>query len=142
MSNFIKNRMEPVIVIYTHCWFDCPHAFGMDRFRDFEDWVLTTYKSIIENTNFIWLFRAHPGEDWYGGITLKDILPKDLPDHIFILPKQLSGKSVMKIASGLITYHGTSAIEYASCGKPVIVADKGWYHQADFVIYQILAQIM
>ena len=46
----------------------------MDRFRDFEDWVLTTYKSILENTNFIWLFRAHPGEDWYGGITLEDIL--------------------------------------------------------------------
>tara|TARA_A100001035_G_C27786500_1_gene504695 strand:+ start:1424 stop:3040 length:1617 start_codon:yes stop_codon:yes gene_type:complete len=136
MNDFIKNKNgKPVIVIYTHCWFDCPHAFGMDRFRDFEDWVLTTYKSILENTNFIWLFRAHPGEDWYGGITLKDILPKDLPDHIFILPKQLSGKSVMKIASGLITYHGTSAIEYASCGKPVIVADKGWYHQADFVIY-------
>ena len=107
----------------------------MDRFRDFEDWILTTYNSILNNTDFIWIFRPHPGEDWYGGITLKDILPKDLPNHILILPKQLSGKSVMNIASGLITYHGTAGIEYAACGKPVMIADKGWYHDADFAIY-------
>ena len=107
----------------------------MNRFRDFEDWILTTYNSILNNTDFIWIFRPHPGEDWYGGITLKDILPKDLPNHILILPKQLSGKSVMNIASGLITYHGTAGIEYAACGKPVMIADKGWYHDADFAIY-------
>lgn len=136
IREFIKNKnKKPIIVIYASCWFDCPHAFGMDRFRDFEDWILTTYNSILNNTDFIWIFRPHPGEDWYGGITLKDILPKDLPNHILILPKQLSGKSVMNIASGLITYHGTAGIEYAACGKPVMIADKGWYHDADFAIY-------
>ena len=135
IREFIKNKnKKPIIVIYASCWFDCPHAFGMDRFRDFEDWILTTYNSILNNTDFIWIFRPHPGEDWYGGITLKDILPKDLPNHILILPKKLSGKSVMNIASGLITYHGTAGIEYAACGKPVLIADKGWYHDADFVI--------
>ncbi len=136
IKTFIKNRNnKPIIVIYAHCWFDCPHAFGMDRFRDFEDWILTTYQSILNNTDFVWLFRPHPVEEWYGGITLKDILPDELPDHIHILPKKLSGKVVMKIASGLITYHGTAGIEYASSGKPVMVADKGWYHNSDFVLY-------
>ena len=31
-------------------------------------------------------------------------------------------------ADALVTYHGTSALEYASLGKPVMVADRGWYH--------------
>ena len=135
IKDFInKSINKPIIVIYAHCWFDHPHTFGMDRFRDFEDWILTTYKTILNNTNFVWLFRPHPGEDWYGGITLKDILPKELPNHIFILPKKLSGKSVMNIASGLITYHGTAGIEYASCGKPVMVADRGWYDNGGFTV--------
>ena len=135
IKEFIKNfSKKPIISIYAHCWFDHPHTFGMKSFRDFEDWILTTYKAILNNTDFIWLFRPHPGEDWYGGIKLEDILPKDLPDHIFILPKQLSGKSVMNISSGLVTYHGTAGIEYASCGKPVLIADKGWYHDAGFTI--------
>ena len=41
----------------------------------------------------------------------------------------------MKLSDGLVTYHGTAGIEYAACGKPVLVADKGWYQHADFVIY-------
>ena len=35
----------------------------------------------------------------------------------------------------MVTYHGTGGIEYAACGKPVLVADKGWYHDNGFVIY-------
>ena len=135
INSLIKNKgKKPIIAIYASNWFDHPHTYGMRNFRDFEDWIITTYRAILDNTEFIWLFRAHPGEDWYGGITLKDILPSNLPDHILLLPKQLSGKSVMNISSGLITMHGTAGLEYASCGKPVMIADKGWYHDAGFTI--------
>lgn len=135
-SDHIKNKNnKQIIAVYSSNWFDCPHAFGMKRFRDFEDWIITTYKAALENTNYIWIFRPHPGEEWYGGVELKDILPEKLPDNIFILPKNFSGNSIMKLADGLVTYHGTGGIEYAACGKPVLVADKGWYHENGFVIY-------
>lgn len=136
LSQFIQNsKNKPVISVYSSCWFDCPHLFGMNRFRDFYDWIKITYECASNNTDFIWIFRAHPGDDWYGGVTLKDLLPKKLPSHIFLLPKEFSGKSVMDLSDGLVTYHSTAAIEYASQGKPVLVADKGWYHDLDFVLY-------
>ena len=109
IKDFIKKKVK-INYVFIHLWFDCPHAFGMNKFRDFEDWIMTTYSTILDNKDFIWLFRPHPGEDFYGGITLRDILPNDIPNHIFILPKQFSGKSVMNIASGLITYHGTAGL--------------------------------
>ena len=136
LAEFIQNKKnKPVISVYASCWFDCPHTFGMERFNDFYDWIKVTLESAIKNTNCIWLFRAHPGDDWYGGITLKDLLPAKLPDHIFLLPKYFSGKSLMDISDGLVTYHSTAGIEYASQGKPVLVADKGWYHDLGFVLY-------
>ena len=42
-------------------------------------------------------------------------------------------KSVIEKSDGLVTYHGTSAIEFAAMGKPVMVTDKGWYHDCGFV---------
>ena len=74
-------------------------------------------------------------DEWYGGLTLRDILNKKLPKNIIILSNNYSGKSVLENADALITYHGTSALEFAAMGKPVMVADKGWYHDFDFVIY-------
>ena len=135
-NQFFQNKKnKPIISVYASNWFDCPHAFGMKRFKDFYDWIKVTLESAIKNTNFIWIFRAHPGDTWYGGVTLKDLLPEKLPDHVFIMPKDFSGKYLMDISDGLVTFHSTAGIEYASQGKPVLVADRGWYHDLDFVLY-------
>ncbi|MBO8230547.1 MAG: hypothetical protein JJ841_004015 [Prochlorococcus marinus CUG1432] len=138
ISEIIKNKKnKPIVAVYASCWFDCPHIYGMDRFRDFQDWILTTFNEAVKNKNYIWLFRSHPADEWYGGTKLTDILPKKLPNHIFILPTEISGKSVFDISDGLITYHGTAGIEFAAKGKPVLIADKGWYHHANFTIFPI-----
>ena len=49
-------------------------------------------------------------------------------------PNNYSGKTIMDNVDALATIHGTSAIEYAAFGKPVLVADKGWYNDFDFAI--------
>ncbi len=41
----------------------------------------------------------------------------------------------MELADALVTYHGTAAIEYASRGKPVMVSDRGWYHDCGFTVF-------
>jgi hypothetical protein len=38
----------------------------------------------------------------------------------------------MDCVDGLVTYHGTAGIEFAAMGKPVLLADKGWYHDVGF----------
>lgn len=130
-----SNVNRPTVAVYASNWFDFPHALGMSRFRDFYDWIESTLQVAIATPSVRWLFRAHPCDKWYGGITLKDMLPQKLPDHIVLLPDECSGQSVMKIADALVTYHGTAAIEYAAMGKPVLVADKGWFHDCGFVLY-------
>jgi hypothetical protein len=40
----------------------------------------------------------------------------------------------MDVARALITCQGTAGIEFASLGKPVLVSDAGWYHEAGFVL--------
>lgn len=108
--------------------------FGMKRFRDFLDWIQATLEVAIATPSVHWLFRAHPCDQWYGGLTLKDLLPRVLPEHITLVPVGCQGSNVMQVADALVTYHGTAAIEYASQGKPVLVADQGWYHDCGFVV--------
>lgn len=133
LYGWTENR--PVIAVYASNWFDDPHAFGMTRFRDFLDWILATRDAAVAANNAYWLFRAHPVDQWYGGITLKDVLPATMAQHVRLAPTEWSGAAVTQIADALVTCHGTAGIEYAALGKPVLVADRGWYHDCGFVIF-------
>ena len=68
---------------------------------------------------------------------IKILCVDDEPDILEILKYNLSneGYDVLNISDALVTFHGTSAIEYAALGKPVLVADRGWYHDCDFVLF-------
>ena len=52
-----------------------------------------------------------------------------------MVPNNWNGLDLMKNVDGLITYHGTSAIEFASLGKPVLIPDKGRYEKSGFVLH-------
>ena len=72
-------------------------------------------------------------DKWYGGLTLKDIYKDKLPSNVIILPDKYSGKAIIEKADALITQKSTSALEFAFLGKPVMISDKGWYHDHGFV---------
>lgn len=126
---------RPVVAIYASNWFDFPHALGMSRFRDFLDWIQATLTVALATPSVRWLFRAHPCDKWYGGMTLKDSMPSDLPEHIVLVPEDWPGSLVMDVADAVVTYHGTAAIEYAALGKPVLIPDRGWYHDCGFALF-------
>ena len=130
-----KDINKKVIAVYISNWFDVPHLFGMNRFLDILEWTKATIEEASKNEEVIWLIKPHPAEEWYAGPSLQESLAIDFPSNIILLPNNYSGKSVMESSDALITFHGTSAIEFASSGKPVLVADKGWYHDCDFVLY-------
>ena len=130
-----NDSKKKFIAIYLGNWFDFPHIFGMSRFLDVLDWIKQTIAKAKDNKNIIWLLKHHPMDKWYGGLPLKDVLPKTLPSNIYIVPSEYSGQAILQKADALITYHGTSGLEFASQGKPVMVADKGWYHDCGFVKY-------
>jgi len=129
------NNDRPVVAVYASNWFDFPHAMGMTNFVDFKDWVESTFEIAMRTPAVQWLFRAHPCDTWYGGPTLKDVIPESLASHIRLCPGEWPGSAVMGVADALVTCQGTAAIEYASTGKPVLVADRGWYHDCGFVVW-------
>ena len=60
-------------------------------------------------------------------------MPKNLPENVKVLSHDYSGKDIIENVDALVTLHGTGAIEFAAIGKPVLVADVGWYHNCGFV---------
>ncbi|MDI1344757.1 MAG: hypothetical protein PSV22_11735 [Pseudolabrys sp.] len=124
----------PIVVVYASNWFDYPHSFGLVRFSNFLDWALATLAVASKTTSVNWLFKPHPCDVWYGGVTLSDLMPTQTPKHIALLPIDGSGADIMKAVDALVCVHSTAGLEYASQGKPVLVADSGWYDRAGFAM--------
>ena len=125
---------RPIIAVYASNWFDFPHYCGMTHFRDFLDWMQATLKVAVDNRQVNWLFKAHPCDEWYGGVTLPDLMPSlEGHDHIKLVPKEWNGSALLDAVDGIVTYHGTVSVEAAALGKPVLVSDRGWTHDVGFV---------
>ena len=124
----------PIVAVYASNWFDYPHSFGLVRFSNFLDWTLATLAVASKTTSINWLFKPHPCDVWYGGVTLSDLMPAQMAKHIALLPIDGSGADIMKSVDALVCVHSTAGLEYASQGKPVLVADGGWYDRAGFAM--------
>ena len=127
---------RPVVGVYASNWFDFPHPCGMTHFRDFLDWIQATLSVAQRQRRVNWLFKAHPCDQWYGGVTLSDLVPPlEASGHVQLVPIDWNGAAVLDVVDAVVTYHGTVGIEAAAAGKPVLVADRGWYHDAGFVTW-------
>ena len=125
---------KPIVGFYASNWYDWPHQLGMTQFRDFLDWTQETFLAAAKNNKVNWLFKPHPCEQWFGGVSLSEILSQlGALHHIGIANSRWNNFSVMTSIDSLITYHGTSGIEFAGLGKPVLVPDHGKYDDCGFV---------
>ncbi len=121
----------PIIAVYASNWYDYPHHCGMANFRDFLDWIECTWEIAGRVTRFNWLFRPHPCDEWYGGVTLRDLFAvRHAPANVGLCPLGWNGASVMHAVDGLITVTGTSGIEFSAHQKPVLLADRAWYEDS------------
>lgn len=123
---------RPVVTVYASNWFDFPHAFGMRLFNDFLDWVRVTLGAAQKNRDVSWLFRAHPCDQYYGGVTLSDLFPEGVSSHIRLCPTHWNGADVLAASDAVVTFHGTVGVEATVMGTPTLVADIGWYHDQGF----------
>lgn len=119
---------RPIISVYASNWFDFPHACGLRHFRDFLDWMQLTVSVAHRASGFNWLLKPHPCDEWYGGVTLKDLVSHtEVSGNVRLSPDGLSSQSIMELSDALVTVHGTAGIEFALHSKPVLLADRGWY---------------
>ena len=134
------DEAKPIIAVFASVWFDNPHTFGMTEFRDFHEWLNSTSLVACESTHVNWLFKPHPSENWYGGVKLREMLPKVLPSHVRIAQDDWDGARLRDCLHGIVTLHGTAGVEMAAVGKPVLAAVRGWYGDVGFVIRPISRQ--
>ncbi len=125
---------RPIAVVYAPNWFDYPHAYAMSHFRDFFEWLQVTLAAAQANRSVNWLFKAHPIDDWYGGLTLSHLMPSEAAEHVRLVPGDWNGAALARSVDALVTYRGTAAIEYASLGKPALVSDHAWYDDVGFAL--------
>ena len=122
---------RPLVIIYSHAWFDFPHTYGMTNFTDFLDWISFTVDQIRNIEAVDWLLKPHPLEPWYGGAKLSDIV-RDLPSHIHISPTVTDSQTSIVAADAIVTVHGTVALEAVAQGVCVIAADQSYYSDWGF----------
>ena len=117
---------KPLVVVYAQVWFDFPHTFAMQNFTDFLDWITFTVAQVSKNTSVTWLLKPHPGDSWYGGVRLADVLGS-LPSHVQLCAEETDSLTTQVAADYAVTVHGTVAIEATARGVPVLCADRSYY---------------
>ena len=126
---------KKITAVYAGNWWDNIHGLGMTHFRDLEDWLQCTLDTAAQNKDVNWLIKGHPVDRWYGGTKLSDVLPNSLPQNIQVAPEDWNNTDVISLADGVVTIHGTAGLEFAFSRKPVLLADRGWYHECGFALW-------
>lgn len=123
---------KPVIAIYARNWWDWPHQFGKADFRDVLDWIEATMAAVQNNREANWLIRPHPSDAVFGGMQASDFLPDREGSHIRLAPLGWNNAAIQDSVDGVVTPIGTIGIEAAALGKPVLLAERGWYGECGF----------
>lgn len=128
---------KPILAVYAPTWYEWPHYSEIFRFRDYLDWFNSTVTGARCQQSAYWLWKSHPGADVVMSpehvIDLKQIVPQR--SDFAVVPDDWNGHAVMTACDGLVTLNGTGGLEAACLGKPVLVADRGWYGDCGFVVY-------
>lgn len=133
-------------IIFAHMFWDASFFYGVDLFRDYEEWFLEAVRAAVANPKLNWLIKAHPanvvknrreniiGEkaDMERVVLARHI--GDLPDHIRFIPSDtpINTYSLFPLMDYCLTVRGTIGMEAACFGIPVITAGTGRYDHRGF----------
>jgi hypothetical protein len=132
------HNSNPVWCVFSHILWDQVAAYDSLVFESLEEWLLETIKKIISISNVNWIIKIHPHETSYHGFgtTLSLISNKfpSLPPHVKVIASdvQISTEFLMSNIDGAVTAFGTSGIEAAVIGKPVILASNAYYANSKY----------
>lgn len=147
--NQIKNKQKlldklnidgnkPIWCIFSHLNWENPVTSSRKAYRDYNEWIIETIKTIKDISNIDWLIKIHPAEKMYdttGGVRklIKNNFP-NLPSNIKVIPPDtnINTYDLYQVIAGGITCLGTAGLELAAKGKPVILAAEAFYSKKGF----------
>jgi hypothetical protein len=132
-KKYVSLAGKPVWGISSHINWDCVSDYSPMAFPSFDDWMLTTVREIIDIREVNWLVKIHPAEAWdnpaSGVQRLIDRHFPSLPPHVRVIraEDEISPLNYFELVDGGVTVYGTSGLEIALLGKPVILAGEAHY---------------
>lgn len=124
--------------LMTHVNWDAVTDYSPMLFEDFNQWILSTIERLRDATSVDWLIKVHPGEGWHNPTTgIQALIERQyplLPDHIHLIryDDNISPLDFFNLLDGAVTVYGTSGLEIACHGKPIIVAGAAHYSRKGF----------
>jgi hypothetical protein len=121
-------------LIMPHAIKDFPHV-TTSLFGDYYQWLLNILIIAKVNTSVNWLIKPHPTSYLFGEIGVVEKLMKKLNvNNVKVLPKNFSTSAIPDLADIILTVCGTSGLEFACFGIPVINAGNSMYSNYGFNI--------
>jgi len=131
-----KYRLEegkPVWGVMAHINWDSVSDYSPMAYGSFDEWMMDTVDQVSRIPDVQWLIKVHPAEVDYdprNGVQrfVEERFPSLAP-NIRIIPagEEISPLEFFDVVDGGVTVYGTSGLELALAGKPVILAGEAHY---------------
>lgn len=124
---------KPIWGIMLHVNWDCVSDYSPMAHASFDDWLLDTMREILNIPDVHWLVKVHPAEAWdnpaSGALRLIERYFPLLPSHVRVISaeEEISPLNFFELIDGGVAVYGTSGLELAVLGKPVILAGEAHY---------------
>ena len=124
---------KPVWGIMSHLNWDSVSDYAPMAYPSFDDWIIDTIEQVANIPDVQWLIKIHPAEASFdpevGVERLIAARFPTLPANVRVIPagEELSPLEFFDLLDGGVTVYGTSGLELALSGKPVILAGAAHY---------------
>jgi len=137
------NKFDSVIPVFTNVIFDTSQAHANTIFPDMFAWLDTVLKYVKENSNILFVIRAHPDEMRVGKSSQENVLSWAANNNVeqyqnirMIGPNEThSSYELIQRSKFTMVYNSSIGLEAILQGKPVLCAGKARYTQYPTVYY-------
>lgn len=137
LKEFGWEKEKPIVSVYVPNWFDFPNSLGLERFRDFYDWMEEVFTVAKTADHVNWLIRAHPLDKRYGvrgEMSVRAMTDRLACGHVRNCPENIGSGTVIKHSAGVLTALGSVGLEANYFDTPAIVSERAWYGGFGFVV--------
>jgi hypothetical protein len=127
ISEYNLSPNKKIAIVMAHIFSDAPHAYPKMLFKDYEEWLIKTCRRLTNNNNINYLVKEHPSAALYGEDGKVAHLLKSNGYKNKLLSNNINTRSLFNSVDVIITCGGTSGMECACYGIPVLLAAKPPY---------------
>ncbi len=133
----VSRRDRPVLCIMASSLADAPHTNVRNIYDDQLVWLEETLKIARDFPGFDWVIKLHPYTGMYVDRRHIEALVTRYTEgtpNMRLMPETVNTRSLIDAIDGLITPWGTSGLEFATLGIPVITTGNTYYSELGFTI--------